>query len=209
MDEWELDVVVSGSQKALMAPPGLSFVALSNKAWGCVEKSTLPKYYWDYRKYKKSFEKSVPQNPFTPAIATVLALSASLKLVREEGLENVWKRHIVLGRATRAGVKALGLKLFSPDDDSASAVTAVLAPPQIDAGEIVKLMRSDHNVWIAGGQASLKGKIFRIGHCGYYTPSDILVTLSCLERVLLKLGVQVELGKSLHAAQQVFAQAGL
>jgi aspartate aminotransferase-like enzyme len=209
MDDWGLDVVVSGSQKALMAPPGLSFVALSEKAWSFAEKSTLPKYYWDYKKYKKSFEKSVPQNPFTPAIATVLALAASLRLIREEGLENVWKRHVLLGRATRAGVKALGLELFSPDDDSSSAVTAVLAPSQIDAGEIVKLMRKDHNVWIAGGQASLKGKIFRIGHCGYYTPIDIIVALSCLERVLLKLGVQVELGKSLQAAQQVFAEAGL
>lgn len=209
MDEWGLDVVVSGSQKALMVPPGLSFVALSDKAWGFVEKSTLPKYYWDFKKYKKSFEKSVPQSPFTPAIATVLALATSLKLILEEELENVWNRHMVLGRATRAGVKALGLELFSPDDDSSSAVTAILAPPSIDAGEIVKMMRSDHNVWIAGGQANLKGKIFRIGHCGYYTPIDVIVTLSCLERVLLKLGVQIKLGKSLQAAQQVFAKAGL
>ncbi|MEM2915714.1 MAG: alanine--glyoxylate aminotransferase family protein, partial [Candidatus Bathyarchaeia archaeon] len=114
MDEWGVDVVVSGSQKALMAPPGLAFAALSERAWERVEKSTSPRFYFDYRAYKKALEKPSPQNPYTPAICTLMALGESLKLIKEEGIENVWERHRILAKATREGIKALGLSLFSP-----------------------------------------------------------------------------------------------
>ncbi len=209
MDEWGIDVVVSGSQKALMTPPGLAFAAVSERAWELVESSTSPRFYFDYRAYKKALEKPSPQNPYTPAICTIMALGESLRMIREEGIENVWERHRILAKATREGIKALGLKLFSPDDELCNAVTAVNVPEGIDGATIVKAVREEHGVWLAGGQGILKGKIFRIGHCGFYLPSDIILTLASLERSLLKLGFQLEPGSSLVAAQKVFIEEGL
>lgn len=205
-DEWGLDVVVAGSQKALMAPPGLGFACVSEKAWKFIEKSDLPKFYWDYKKYKKSAQASPPQSPFTPAISTIVALGESLKMIREEGLENIWERHKILGRATREGLKAIGLKLFSPDDDTSSAVTAAYSPDGINSREIVRIMREKHGVTIAGGQGKLKGMIFRIGHCGYFTHLDIIATLSALEFTLSELGVNITSGSAISAAQNVFQE---
>lgn len=208
-DEWGLDVVVSGSQKALMAPPGLAFATVSEKAWKFVEESKLPKFYFDYKKYQASIRKDPPQSPFTPAISTMLALGESLQMIREEGLENIWKRHTVFGRAVRAAIKSIGLNLFSPDDDSSSAVTAVLPPEGIDPKKITTMMRVEYGITIAGGQGKVKGKIFRIGHCGYFQRSDIISTIDALESVLYRLGFEFEKGSGVIAAQKVFDEAGI
>jgi aspartate aminotransferase-like enzyme len=208
-DEWGVDVVVSGSQKALMAPPGLSCVAVSEKAWRFVDKSNLPKFYFDYKTYKKKLEGESPQNPYTPAICTVAALSESLKMIKKEGIENVWRRHKVVAKAAREGVKAMNLNLFSPDRESSVVVTAVNVPEKVEASDIIKIMREEHGVWIAGGQGGLKGKIFRLGHCGYYSPSDIVMVISALERSLSKLGHAFEQGKGVERAEQVFLENSL
>jgi aspartate aminotransferase-like enzyme len=208
-DEWGVDIVVSGSQKALMAPPGLSCVAISKKAWRFVDKSNLPKFYFDYKTYKKKLEGESPQNPYTPAICTVAALSESLKMIKKEGIENVWRRHKVVAKAAREGVKAMNLNLFSPDRESSVVVTAVNVPEKVKASDIIKIMREEHGVWIAGGQGGLKGKIFRLGHCGYYSPSDIVMVISALERSLSKLGHAFEQGKGVERAEQVFLENSL
>lgn len=205
-DEWKIDVVVSGSQKALMAPPGLAFASISEKAWRFVEKSNLPKFYFSYKKYRAALEKESPQSPYTPAVSTILALGKALKHIREEGLENVFRRHAVLAKATRAGVKALGLELFGPEDPMANSVTAIKSPEGINSGDIVKTMRTKYGITIAGGQGQLKGKIFRIGHCGYYNKFDILTTLAALEMTLKDLGIPVEIGKGVRAAEEVFGE---
>lgn len=208
-DEWGLDVVVSGSQKALMAPPGLAFATVSEKAWRFVENSRLPKFYFDYRKYQASIRKDPPQSPFTPAISTMLALGESLQMIRDEGLENIWKKHIVFGRAVRAAIKAIGLALFSPDDDSSAAVTAVYPPDGIDPKTITTMMRVEYGITIAGGQGKVKGRIFRIGHCGYFQRSDIITTIDALESVLERLGYRFEKGSGVLAAQEVFDREGI
>lgn len=208
-DEWKIDVVISGSQKALMAPPGLAFVSVSEKAWQFVEKSNLPKFYFSYKKYRAALEKESPQSPFTPAVSTILALGQALRLIREEGLENVFRRHAVLAKATRAGMKALGLELFAPDDPMANSVTAVKSPEGINSSDIVKTMRTKHGITIAGGQSQVKGKIFRIGHCGYYDKFDILTTMAALEMTLRDLNLPVEIGAGVRAAEQVFIEEDL
>lgn len=204
-DEWKVDVVVAGSQKALMTPPGLSFVSVSDKAWAMVEKSTLPKFYFDWGKTRDALHKPSPQSPFTPAISTMLGLSEALKAIREETLEAVLKRHALIGKATREGVKALGLTLFAPEDEKANSVTAIKAPEGIDGQQIVKTMREKYGITIAGGQSKLKGKIFRFGHCGYYDKFDILTTLAGLEMALKDLGYPVEMGAGVTAAEKIFA----
>jgi aspartate aminotransferase-like enzyme len=208
-DEWGVDVVVSGSQKALMSPPGLSCVAISEKAWRFVDKSTLPKFYFDYKAYKKKLSGESPQNPYTPAVSTVVALSESLRMIKREGIENVWKRHKVIAKAAREGVKAMNLELFSPDRDESVIVTAVNTPSNVGASDVIKIMREEYGIWVAGGQGELKGKIFRIGHCGYYSPSDIVMVLSALERTLLKLGHKFEPGSGINEAQKVFTNSGI
>lgn len=204
-DEWKVDVVVAGSQKALMTPPGLSFVSVSDKAWAMVEKSTLPKFYFDWGKTRDALHKPSPQSPFTPAISTMLGLSEALKAIREETLEAVLKRHALIGKATREGVKALGLTLFAPEDEKANSVTAIKAPEGIDGQQIVKTMREKYGITIAGGQSKLKGKIFRFGHCGYYDKFDILTTLAGLEMALGDLGYRFEMGAGVTAAEKIFA----
>lgn len=208
-DDWNIDVVVSGSQKALMAPPGLGFASVSKKAWKFVEESNLPKFYFDYKKYRDYGKKTPPQNPYTPAISTMLALGKSLEMIKEEGLENVWKRHKILGKATREGLKALGLRLFSPDNESSAAVTAAYAPEKINSKDIVRIMREKHDITISGGQAKLKGVIFRIGHCGYFTRSDIISTIDAMESTLNELGHETSKGSGVSAAQKVFESNNL
>ncbi len=205
-DEWHVDVAVSGSQKALMAPPGVAFVAVSKKAWDMVEKSTLPKFYFSYKKSLAALQKATPQNPFTPPVSLMLCLDEALKMIREEGLENIIKRHNVLGEAARAGVKALGLEFFGACDETSNAVTAVKAPEGIDGKQIVKIMREQFGITIAGGQSKLAGKIFRLGHLGYYDKFDILVTLSGLEMTLKELGYSFQLGAGVSAAEKVFME---
>jgi aspartate aminotransferase-like enzyme len=200
MDAWNLDVVVSGSQKALMLPPGLSFVALSEKAWRLVDRSNLPKYYFNFKGELKSAQKN--QNTFTPAITLVIGLRESLRKIREEGLESLFARHDLLARATREAVKALGLELFAAESPS-NALTAVKIPEEIGAAEIKDRFFEEFGVTVAGGQDRAKGKIIRIAHLGYYGRLDIVMVISALEMLLKEMGHQFELGAGVRAAEEV------
>jgi len=200
VDKWGLDVVVSGSQKAFMLPPGLAFVAISDKAWSFIEKSDLPKFYFDFKKELKKIKEN--QTNFTPAVSLIMGLREALKIIREDGLENTFKRHARLAEATRAAARALGLELFAPESPS-NAVTAIKAPAEIDGQKIVKILREKHNITIAGGQGQAKGKIFRIAHMGYLDAYDIIMAIAALEMTLKELGVSVELGKGVKAAAEI------
>ena len=201
VDKWGLDVVVSGSQKAFMLPPGLAFVTLSDKALSFVEKSDIPKYYFNFKKELKKLAKDNETN-FTPAVSLIMGLRESLKMIKEDGLEKMFKRHARLADATRAAAKALGLELYAPDSPS-NAVTAIKAPAGIDGQKIVKILRDKHNITIAGGQSEAKGKIFRIAHMGYLDAYDIIMVVSALEMTLKELGVSVEMGKGVKAAAEI------
>jgi aspartate aminotransferase-like enzyme len=200
MDRWGIDVVVAGSQKGLMLPPGLGFCALSEKAWARVATSRLPKYYFDITEERKFARKN--EAHFTPAVSLVVGLREVLRMLESEGLSNVFARHDRLARATRAAVAALGLTLF-PRATPSPALTAVLAPNGIDSEKIVAAFAETHDVTIAGGQGEMKGKVFRLGHMGYAVDIDVVVAISVLEQVLADLGVPVTLGRGVAAAQQV------
>jgi aspartate aminotransferase-like enzyme len=200
VDEWQLDVVVGGSQKALMLPPGLACAAVSNKAWSFIEKSTLPKYYFNFKKELKSIKNN--QTAYTSPVSLVIGLQEVLRQMKEEGLQNVFARTDRIARATRAGMKALGLQLFAPDSPS-NALTAVIAPEGVDGQQVVKVLREKHNITIAGGQDQAKGKIFRIAHFGYMDTYDIVTVVAAVEMTLKELGYSVELGKGVQAALEV------
>lgn len=204
MDAWGVDVVVGGSQKALMIPPGLAMCGVSDKTWAMVQRSRLPKFYFNFMAERKSLEKN--QNTFTPAVSLVVALEQSLAAIRAEGLTALFARHDRLARATRAGVSALGLELFA--ERPTPALTAITAPPGIEASAIVKRLRTAHGITISGGQAQLKGKIFRLAHLGYADESDVVVCLAALERTLSDLGYPVKLGEGVRAVQEALSQAG-
>ncbi|MFC1666746.1 pyridoxal-phosphate-dependent aminotransferase family protein [Candidatus Omnitrophota bacterium] len=195
-DEWGVDVVVAGSQKGLMIPPGLAFVSLSEKACRVVQKSTLPKYYFNFGAYKKFIEKN--DTPYTPAVNLVIGLNEALKIIKKDGLENVLNRHKKHALAVRKAVNALGLELLAPDAYS-DAVTAAKVPEGIDGAKLVKTMRDKYGVVIAGGQAQLKGKIFRIAAMGYIKASDLKVCIETLETVLLDMGYKFEKGIGVKA----------
>lgn len=201
-DKWGVDVTVSASQKGLMNVPGLSFLSVSDKAWSLVEKAKLPRFYWDLRKAKDSLASK--ETPFTPAVSLIVGMRKALQLMHNEGLENIWLRHRRLAEATRAGIKALNLKLFS--QNPCNLLTASFAPEGIDGNKIVKKLRADYGVSIAGGQAELKGKIFRVAHVGYMDKFDIIVGLSALEMGLKELGYPVEFGKAVAAAEAEFVK---
>ncbi len=200
MDAWGLDVVVSGSQKALMLPPGLAFAALSDKAWKFVERSDLPKYYFDFKKELKSAKKN--QSSYTPAISLFVGLRETLNMIRQEGLEGVFRRHERLAEATRAAVKALGLELYAPDSPS-NAVTAVKIPEGIDGERLKDLFFEKFGITVAEGQDRAKGKIIRIAHLGYYERLDIVMVISALEMLLKEMGYAFELGRGLKAAEEI------
>jgi aspartate aminotransferase-like enzyme len=209
VDEWGIDVAIGGSQKALMAPPGLCLVTVSAAAWDAQAKAKCPRFYTDWSAAKKSMDADPPENPYTPAVSLVAALHTALQILEAEGIENAWKRHEALARATREGVKAIGLDIFSQDAERAYTVTAVVAPEGIDGKAITKYIRKTHGVILAPGQGKLAGKIFRIGHCGYYAPSDILMTMAVLESSLSALGYPVKEGAATAAAERVFREAGM
>jgi serine---pyruvate transaminase len=200
---WGIDVVASGSQKALMTPPGLALVAASEAAWEAHRRSTSPRYYLDWERTRAAQARL--DAPFTPATSLVLALDVALGLLLEEGLEAAFDRHVRLGRACRAGVKAMGLELFSPDDDSAAVVTAVRAPEGVDGNELVLTLRDRHGVTLAPGQGPLKGTIFRIGHIGWFDVFDISTALAAVELALAAAGADVERGAATAAALDAFA----
>jgi aspartate aminotransferase-like enzyme len=203
MDAWGVDLVVAGSQKGLMLPPGLAFCTLSDKAWAAVKRSTLPKYYFNLAAELKVVEKNEVR--FTPAVSIVVGLREALTMLEAEGIQNVFKRHERLARACRAGVEALGLELFAKAAPS-PAITSVLPPKGIDSEAVLAAYAKSHNITIAGGQGEMKGKIFRLGHMGYVGDFDVIVALSALEQVLAGLGHPVDWGASVAAAQKVLAE---
>ena len=200
-DDWSVDVVVCGSQKGLMLPPGLAFISVSAKAWSKVKEAKSPRYYFDLIAAKKALDKT--DTPFTPAITLVIALNEALKMMKQDGLENIFARHKKMADATRSAMQALGLELFAPTAGS-DVVTAVKVPQGIDGEKLVKTMRDVYGVTIAGGQSELKGKVFRIAHMGYIEESDIIAGIACLEKVLAQMGYKFNLGTGLKAAEEVF-----
>ncbi len=195
MDQWGIDVIASGSQKGYMIPPGLSFVAMGKRAWEANNQSNLPKFYLDLKPYLKTVNKN--SNPFTPAINLYFALEASLTMMEKEGLNNIFKRHARHQKATQEGIKAMGLKLFTEEKYGSPAITAV-EPENIDAEQIRKVLKTDFDILLAGGQDHLKGKIFRIGHLGFVNDRDIISVISALESTLYKMGkLNVPIGQGI------------
>ncbi|NQT47183.1 MAG: alanine--glyoxylate aminotransferase family protein [Candidatus Omnitrophica bacterium] len=198
-DEWGVDIVVAGSQKGLMLPPGLSFCSVSKKAWGLVESARCPRFYLCFKGMKKALDKG--DTPFTPAITLVIGLRESLKIILADGLDKFMARNKTLADATRKAVKDLGLELFSkrPSD----AVTAAKVPDGLDGEALIKDLRKKHGVWFAGGQAALKGKIFRIAHMGSIRPSDMREGFAALEDILKAMGHKFEPGSGLKELKKL------
>ena len=203
MDAWGVDVVVAGSQKGLMLPPGLALCTLSDRAWDRVKQAKLPRYYFDLLEEKKLVVENQPH--FTPAVSIVIGLREVLAMLKAEGLANIFRRHDRLARATRAGVEALGLELFAKATPS-PAITSVVSPKGIDSEKVLAVYAKSHNITIAGGQGEMKGKVFRLGHMGYVGDFDVVVALAALEQVLAELGYPVDWGAAVGAAQKVLAE---
>jgi aspartate aminotransferase-like enzyme len=203
-DAWDIDVVVSGSQKALMCPPGVAFVSVSPGAVEGAARATAPRYVFDWERTRRAQAKL--DAPFTPAVSIVRALDVALGLLIEEGLEAAFARHARLGRACREGAKAMGLELFSPDEERSAVVTAIRAPEGVDATEVVATLRDRFGITIANGQGELKGKIFRIGHIGWFDVFDITTALAALELVLADAGADIERGVTVTRALEAWAE---
>jgi aspartate aminotransferase-like enzyme len=206
-DEWGIDVAVSGSQKALSASPGIAFVAISERAWAASETATLPRFYFDWREYRRFADLPHPENPWTPAISVMQGLQAALHLYFQDGLDGALERHRMLSRAVKDGARAMGLDLFGEGLEDNWTVTAIRAPEGIDADAISDRIRADFGCVLAPGQGPLKGKVFRIGHFGYFDELDIIRGLAALEMTLEGLGYPVKLGAAVAAAEQVFQEA--
>jgi aspartate aminotransferase-like enzyme len=201
-DAWGADVVVTGSQKALMTPPGLGFTAVSERGFERAQTATLPRFYWDWQRQRRVQSKG--STPFTPATSTVVALTEALGLVLGDGLEAGFARHRALGRACRAGLKAIGLELYSPDDDSAAVLTGALTPEGVDAVQLRLALRDRHGITIAGGHGDLVPRLFRIGHIGHVTVEQIAVALTAIEVELSAAGADVEQGVAAPAALEAY-----
>ncbi|MBE0415137.1 MAG: alanine--glyoxylate aminotransferase family protein [Dehalococcoidia bacterium] len=186
VDAWGCDVVITGSQKAWMAPPGLAMVSVSERAWQAHAQARMPRCYWDFARAKRFLEKG--QTPWTPALSTIYALAAALELLQREGLKNIVARHARVGAKAREGVKSLGLSLFPEDSYASNTVTAVRAPEGLDVKRLLKSLREEYNTILAGGQQRLEGKIFRIGHLGYVNEDDIEAVLEALRVALPQAG---------------------
>jgi serine---pyruvate transaminase len=205
-DAWGLDVVVAGSQKALMTPPGLATIAASGPALEAARANQGARFYFDWVRTLESQHEEPPLNPFTPAISLVLGLDVAVSLLLDEGLDAVFDRHVRLGRACRAGAKAMGVELFSPDEDRSAVVTALHMPTDIDAGDVIRLIGERHGITLEGGRGELVGKIVRIGHIGYVDVFDVATALAALELVLAGLGGDVERGVAVTAALEAYAE---
>jgi len=186
VDDWHCDVAVTGSQKGWMAPPGLTMVSVSPEAWKAHATAKMPRFYWDFTRAKNYFEKG--QTPWTPAIPIVYALAVSLDMMLKEGLPNIIARHVRVGKATREGVKSLGLPLFADEKYASNTVTAVAVPEGLDSNKLRKILREEYKVVVSGGQQKLEGKIFRIGHLGWVTENDIKTVISALKKALPQAG---------------------
>jgi aspartate aminotransferase-like enzyme len=203
-DAWALDVVVAGSQKALMTPPGLSLAVVAPAAWGRAATATNPRFYFDWARLKASLETGT--TPFTPAVSLVAALDKALELLLEEGLEAAFARHAALGRACREGAKAMGLELFSPDEDRSAVVTAILTPTGVDARELVLALRDRFGITVAGGHGDLAPRLFRIGHIGYYDVFDVTTALAAVELLLTESGADIERGAAVARALEAYEE---
>ncbi|MGD8237615.1 MAG: alanine--glyoxylate aminotransferase family protein [Armatimonadota bacterium] len=203
-DEWGLDVVVAGSQKAFMLPPGLAFVSVSQAAWAAVEQSRLPKFYWDFQAMGTRAEEG--QTAYTPAVSMIFALDEALAIIAEEGVDGFAARHVRMAAAVRAAVEALGLRLLADPAHLSNTVTAVRGDG-FDPDAMRTVMRDKYNVLLSGGQKELKGKIFRIGHMGAVTEREVLTTISCLEAALCDVGVAISRGTGVAAAMEALAEA--
>jgi aspartate aminotransferase-like enzyme len=203
LDEWGLDVLVTGSQKALMLPPGLGFIALSDRAWERTKQATLPRFYFDLNLERKNQQKG--SGAFTPAVSLIFGARASLEMMQREGLDKVYARHARMSRATRAAATALGLKLLAPDSPSPAA-TGVYLPDGIDADQVLDYLRDHMNITLAEGQDQLKGKVIRIAHVGYMGAFDVITAVAALEMVLRKFGVELPFGKGVAAAEEVLME---
>ena len=186
VDDWHCDVAITGSQKGWMVPPGLAMVSVSQEAWQAHQKAKMPRFYWDFAKAKSYLEKG--ETPWTPAISIFFALSVALDMMLKEGLTNIFARHARVGKAARDGVKSLGLSLFAEESHASNTVTAVAATNGLDANKMRKILREEHQVILSGGQQKLDGKIFRIGHLGWVTESDIKTVISAIKKVLPQAG---------------------
>jgi serine---pyruvate transaminase len=201
-DAWGIDVVVSGSQKALMCPPGVAFVSVSPAALDASSRSTSPRFVLDWERTRAAQAKL--DAPFTPAVSIIRALDVALGLLLDEGLDAAFERHARLGRACREGARAMGLDLFSPDEDRSAVVTAIRAPEGVDAGAVVATLRDRFGITIANGQGPLKGKIFRIGHIGWFDVFDITTALAALELALVDAGAEIERGVAVTRALEAY-----
>ncbi len=199
-DEWGIDVMIGGSQKGVMLPPGLAFVSVSDKAWKMADAAKTPKFYFNFKKERENLAKN--QTLFTSAVTLIIGLNECIKMLQAEGLENVFKRHERLAKATRAGAAAIGLSLF-PKESPSNALTAIEAPAGVDGQAIYKDLRVKYGITGAGGQDKLKGKIFRIAHLGYADTFDVITAIAGIEMVLKGLGHPVTLGKGVAAAQEI------
>ncbi len=182
VDRWNCDVVVTGSQKGWMAPPGVAMLSFSAKAWEAIERSKMPKFYFDAKKAKSYFEKN--QTPWTPVISTFYALGVSLDMMVKEGLDSIFARHIKIAQRTRDGIKSLGLTLFADPAYASNTITSVKVPDDVDGVELVKIMRDKYGTEVAGGQLDLTGRIIRVGHLGYVEEADIDKTIDALRQAL-------------------------
>ena len=186
VDDWHLDVAVTGSQKGWMAPPGMAMVSVSQKAWQAHGAARMPRFYWDFAKARSYLEKR--QTPWTPAVSAVFALSVSLKMIVEEGLSSIIDRHARVAKVARDGIKSLGLSLFADENHASNTVTSVAASDGLDTKKLLKILREEHSIILGGGQQKLDGRIFRIGHLGWVTENDIEAVISVLKVVLPQAG---------------------
>jgi len=205
IDEWGIDVLITGSQKALMLPPGLAFAFVSKNAWAAYDRCRTPRYYFDFKMYRKSLEADT--TPFTPNVSFVVGLQTALQMLHDAGRDAVFERHLRLKNMVRGGVKAMGLELFVKDEAASPTITAILPPKDLTVDAIRKRLKERFRIVVADGQDALKGKIFRIGHMGYVFERDILMTLSSLECVLTELGYPCPPGKATSAAVAVLSGA--
>jgi aspartate aminotransferase-like enzyme len=203
-DAWGVDVVASGVQKALMTPPGMALAAVSEAAYEAAARATSPRFTLEWTRTRKA-QQSLDA-PFTPPVSLVRALDVALGLILDEGLEQAFERHVRLGRACREGAKAMGLELFSPDDDRSAVVTAIRGPEGVDLGELLLTLRDRHGIQLVGGQGELKGKIFRIGHIGWFDVFDIATALAAVELALAEAGADIERGVAVPRAFEAFAE---
>jgi aspartate aminotransferase-like enzyme len=202
-DEWGIDIMVGGSQKGLMLPPGLAFVSVSDKAWKKNETSKMPRFYFNFKKERENLAKN--QTNFTSAVTLIIGLNEAIKILQKEGLENVFKRHAKLANATREAVKALGLGIYSKESPS-NSVTAIEMPEGIDGQVVYKTLREKYGITGAGGQDKAKGKIFRLAHLGYVDTFDIITGVAAIEMVLKQLGHPVKLGTGVAKAQELLME---